>query len=166
MGLYDVPAGIKPITGLLVSLHPADDLAAAGISGQRHTFGSLGPDLAVGIHGVRFHTTNIDADAESIRGTVSLDPDISLTEMPSRVDGSLIYDQVYAVDVVTSGAARGVIEFDRAYPAPFLTVRNITTHMQNAGGAQADLALQVLYSVYEVSERDFVRLAGISLSRG
>lgn len=166
MGLYDVPQGIKPVTGLLLSLHPENDLAAAAIGAQRHTFGSLGPDLAVGIHGVRFHTTNIDADTESIRGTVSLDPDISLVQMPSVFDASLIYDQLYAVDVVTSGAARGVIEFYRSYNVPIMTVRNITTHIQNAGGAQADFALQLLYSVYEVSERDFVRLAGISLSRG
>lgn len=165
MGLFDTPRGVVPRTGMLLSTVNSGAIANGEVGGALHRI-DLGPGFAVGIHGAYCNPRSTpDADAESYRYFLSLDPNVDLTSQPAVTDGSIAYEGGLGFNVVTSGAFSGHVDLWVQFSAPILTVQNFASIFVNDLGTSLTPAMRVHYAIYEVSDADFLRIAGVSLAR-
>lgn len=168
MGLLDVPRGVTPASGVLVGTATTTN-ADTETSGERIRI-DLGPGFAIGLHAVAFGAAESPgADADEQRWALIADPDISLTTAITQSDPRIIAYRRLAFELVTSGGGGIEQEVQQlVLPAPMLMVRDmsfIATNNRN-GSTAGIFVCRYYYSIYEVTDAQFVRLAGVSLARG
>lgn len=164
MGLYDVPKGITPESGILISTRGTNSLADGASEGQNHGFGGLGQDYVVGVHGWGYSTAPYTLSAEFYTVEVLSEPD--LVAPVALPDNRVIFLVSNFTNLTTSGGFIVEEAKQLMLPAPVLTVKDWSSVANNEIGAAGHWMSQLFYSIYRVDSDTFVRLAGISLSRG
>lgn len=168
MGLLDVPRGVTPASGVLVGTATTTN-ADTETSGERIRI-DLGPGWAIGIHAVTFGAAEpLGADGDEQRWALIADPDISLTTVIGQADPRIIAYRRNSFELVTSGGGFGENEVQQlVLPAPVLMVRDMSFIATNnrTGSTAGIFVCRFYYSLYTVTDAEFVRLAGVSLARG
>ena len=161
--MIELPRGIKPVTGLLFA-HA--DHGAVGAAADENLVLRLmpGPGFAVGLHGFSLlETANPGADGNGYRWELG-----SNTEITPVQDG-LGNDVIYSAEQRVEGAPGQSVLWNpnrMMNAGPILVIRDVISRVNSLTGVSAFSAI-IYYALYEVSDSDFLRIAGIQLaSRG
>lgn len=181
MGLYDVPAGIKPVTGILidpqlyVSEIPAGETTVGVTAIHRW---NLGEGYCVGIHGadIRGSTLGNSTTVESSSWFWRLFLDASVLPITNElVGGYEPGDSSIALETQEQITGDGTGDINArnwhqvfTHGGPVLTVQPaLSLAFINAAATRAlSMRSNLWYSIYEVTDAQFLRIAGVSLSRG
>ena len=161
MGLFDVPNGVTPQTGLLLRTQLFNP--GAGSDSIVTESWNLGGGFAVGIHGYQLDVSGwTGADGEQFDYEFNLDPN---TIAVNTNAGSRLFRSSQEANISTSGALLEPFPATVFLPGPILTVQNAVHTFTPVTTAMVG-RLALFYSIYRVSDSDFIRIAGVSLSRG
>lgn len=182
MGLHDVPDGMKALTGMLRSTVntptipiPSGETTIGWVAQHNLAVGSQG-NIIIGLHGYQWRGSTLgpgNGQATFSAMRTFLDPDILATgEITSGFESQSLAiafeDQQQFVEDVDGNIVTENFKMD-SLPAPILTVKDLSTVMWINGTAAVDSLTQqttILYSLYEATQSAFLRIAGVSLSRG
>ena len=161
--MLELPRGVKPVTGLLFA-HADHGAVASGADENIVLRLQPGPGFAVGLHGFSLlETANPGADGNGYRWELGTNTDIT------PVQDGLGNEVVYSAEARVEGAPGQVPMWspNRYYNAgPLLVIRDVISRVNSLTGVSAFSAI-IYYALYEVSDSDFLRIAGVQLaSRG
>lgn len=157
----DLPSGVRAETGLLfraVTLNPG-----AATNGSEVITPAVGPGFAVGIHGYQFGTTGwLGGDGERARWMLDLNADNAIVQ--TGLSTTLYYsDEIHQL---AASSTLGPMQSGSYYnDAPVLVLKPFVVAFTPTIVA-ITLQMAVLFTIYRVSDSDFLRIAGLSLAQG
>lgn len=157
----DLPAGIKAVTGTLVANPNAGSIANGATGGVRISI-DVGPGFVAGLTDILVEMNTFAAAGSNTFRLGLNNPEQSLTTMMSASQAFWQAGRA-AITSATEG------NFDSKTPyhwhLPVFTVRDIVGQWSNSTGGSISPSLWVYYQIYEVKDAEFMRIAGLSLSR-
>lgn len=161
MGDFLLPSGVTPKTGTLVSFGNSGTITNTNVGGVKHNI-DLGPGFVVGITSILVEM-NTFAAAGSNSFLFSLNPTVDPTV---QMAASQAFWQAgrAAVTSTTTGSYDSKTGYQ--WLTPVFTVQNFVSQWVNNTGGNISPSVWVYYTIFEVKDAEFLRIAGVSLSRG
>ena len=158
--MADLARGIKPVTGLLFA--KADHGTVAGAADNNIVMRlQPGPGFAIGFHGFSLNeSAAVNTDGAGYRWELATNTDVTPTQ-----DG-LGNDIMYSSTQRNEGVAGDITLWnpDRYYnEIPMLVIRDVISRLTALTGTIA-FAATLYYAIYEISDSDFLRIAGMQLA--
>ena len=157
-----LPRGVEPRTGTLVSYGNSGSIANGATGGVKHRW-DLGPGFVVGIQAILIEM-NTFASAGSNTYRFSLDPNVQTTTTMAQSQAAIQAGRA-AITSTTTGSYDSKVEYFLPL-APMFTVNDATSQWINNTGGAISPGVWVYYQIFSVSDTEFLRIAGVSLSRG
>lgn len=159
--MTDLARGIKPVTGLLFA--KADHGSVGALADESIVLRlQPGPGFAIGLHGFSLYESALPgADGNGYRWELGTNTDISAVQ-----DGQG-NDVMYSSNQRIEQSAAGLFHMwnpDRFYnEQPLLVIRDVISRI-NALSGVIEFAATLYYVIYEISDSDFLRIAGMQLA--
>lgn len=159
--MSDLARGIKPVTGLLFA--KADHGAVGALADESIVLRlQPGPGFAIGFHGWSvYESASSGTDGSGYRWELGTN-----TEITAVQDGQG-NDVMYSTNQRVEGPAVPdalLWNPDRFYnDQPMLVIRDVISRI-NALSGVIEFAATLFYVIYEISDSDFLRIAGMQLA--
>ena len=159
--MIELPKGVKPMTGLLFAKADHGNVAA-GVDDAIVLRIQPGPGFAVGLHGFNIIETALPGgDGNGWRWELGSNTDI--TAVQDGLGNDILYMANQRIEITTSGGPMPWTP-DRYYnTGPLLVIRDVISRYNSLVGTSA-AKVSIYYAIYEVSDSDFLRIAGFQLA--
>ena len=166
--MADLPSGIKLETGLLVFNLEHPVTAGGSDSSVIARFApGLGAGFAIGLHGYSV-VPNVGAPVSGDGWRWELGTDQDTTAIGDGTNNDVVYSRAINQIVITSGTVFSG-NFGATEPVhhsiPILVVKNVISRF-NPLIVPTNAQVSIYYSIYSVTDAQFLRVAGISLASG
>lgn len=157
-----LPAGIKPVTGLLTATANLGTITAGASAADRLRF-DLGSGFVTGVWGASINTGGWSGgDGQQLLMTLTTDLDLTAVVGGARAE---LWTWGQITQLTTSGQPVFPQEAHITWPAPILVAQDLNV-VGNATIVNISAAMIVYYQIMEVTDAQFLRIAGITLARG
>lgn len=161
MGSENVPGGIKQATGLLFK-NFGPGTVSAGASGTDRLRFALGPGFAIGIWGYQISANGwTGADGQEISWELTTDLDATaanLNRTPALAEGNAV------TQLTTSGNPFIKAEWVQSWAAPMFIVQDLL-YVATVTNVALSVAGKLYFAIYEVTDAQFIRIAGVNLAK-
>ncbi len=156
----NLPPGVRQVTGALFATTAITTSGTA--SGVDRIRWRPGAGFAIGIWGIEFSSEGwTGTDGEALRQAIETDLDATGADVGS---GTAIFRSSEGNQLVTSGFATNPKPKGISLAAPILIVQDVL-HVVTATNVSKNSWAHVYYSIFEVSDASFVRIAALNLAR-